>query len=134
MNRDEFIEHLRAGKSATEAVRKITGEDPYIVTIASIEDDTDYTRYGVMMAGSLMAALVILRIYIPAIPPSLLDRIRTGEPCGDVLSGIRRFGSVIPYPGAIQARGRLHWAGPDEKPRPVGMAQEIFTGSLFNVP
>jgi hypothetical protein len=128
MNQEEFIAHIRGGQPVTEAIRKATGHDPYIQAIAATEDGTDYTRYGVMIAGDLLAALVILQLYVPAIPARYLDRIRTGEPCGAVLQGMRRYGSVTPHIGSIQANGRLHW-----RRKPVGRAQEIFTTGLCDV-
>jgi hypothetical protein len=126
MNRDEFIEHIRSGQPATHAVAEITGHTPEVVTIANLEDEDQYIRYGVMMAGKAMVALVILQLYVSKIPADLLARIRNGEPAGLVLDGMRRTTFTTPYPQAIRAGALLHRRG-----RTIGRADEIFTQSLF---
>ena len=126
MNRDEFIEHIRSGQPATLAVAEITGHTPEIVTVADLEDDYQYVRYGIMMAGKDMVALVILQLDVPKIPADLLARIRDGEPAGLVLDGMRWQTFTIPYPQAIRAGALLYRQG-----RTIGRADEIFTQSLF---
>jgi acyl-[acyl carrier protein]--UDP-N-acetylglucosamine O-acyltransferase len=128
MNRDQFIEHIRSGQPATVAVREITGHTPEIVTIADLEDTHSYVRYGIMMAGTAMVALVILQLDVRKVPDHLLARIREGEPAGLVLDGMRRQTFTTPYPQAIRAGALLIRHG-----RTIGRADEIFTQSLFPV-
>jgi acyl-[acyl carrier protein]--UDP-N-acetylglucosamine O-acyltransferase len=128
MNRDEFIEHIRSGQPATFAVAEITGHTPEVVTIADLEDEHQYVRYGVMMAGTAMVALVILQLDVRKIPAHLLARIREGEPAGLVLDGMRRQTFTTAYPQAIRAGALLTRHG-----RGIGRADEIFTQSLFPV-
>jgi hypothetical protein len=127
MNRDQFIQHLENGLPATKAVRAITGHTPAIVTIAEGDDGRYYRRYGIMMAGPVMAALVVLEINVLLVPPVSVDRIRAGEPCGLVLKGMIRNGYVQSYGITIRSGARLSWN--DEI---VGSADEIFTESLFS--
>ena len=56
MNRDDFLAHLRAGNSATLGVKQVTGIMPFIVTLASYDEEHYYQRWGVMMSGDLFAA------------------------------------------------------------------------------
>lgn len=126
MTRDEFMTHIRSGRPATEAVFNITGLNPYIITIADTEDRSQYTRYGIMMAGNAMAALVVLSLDTWQIPGALMERIRDGEPAGAVLVGMKRRGWVTPYPRAIRSRAALIYNAGH-----IGHADEIFTESLF---
>jgi hypothetical protein len=126
VDRQEFIAHLRAGRPATEGVRQITGVVPEIVTIASLDEKDVYIRYGVMMAGPLMAAIVILRLYPETIPEELMTRIKEGESCGAVLTGMERRGRATGRGLAVQAFGSIIWKG-----KCVGSAIEVFTESLF---
>jgi hypothetical protein len=126
MNRKEFIQHLEDGLPATIAVRAVTGNNPQIVTIAEGDDAGFYTRYGIMMAGPVMAALVILTLKIDEIPDKYLARIRAGEPCGKVLPGMKRMGFVLDYGHSIKCSARLDW-----NRAIVGQADEIFTKGLF---
>jgi hypothetical protein len=126
VDRQEFIAHLRAGHPATDGVRQITGIPPEIVTIASLDETDVYIRYGVMMAGPLMAAITILRLYPETIPAGLMARIKDGEPCGAVLTGMERRGRTRGRGLAVQAFGSLTWNG-----KCVGSAIEVFTESLF---
>lgn len=129
MNRSEFIEHLRSGQPATIAVQEITGHKPEVVTIADLDDETHYTRYGIMIAGKDMVALVILQLYGAKVPAHLLARIREGEPAGLVLDGMERQATfTTDYPQAIRAGALLSRYG-----RAIGRADEIFTQSLFPV-
>jgi hypothetical protein len=126
VNRTEFMAHLRAGRPATEAVRQITGVTPEIVTIASFDQKDLYVRYGVMMAGPLMAAIVILRLYPETIPEDLMDRIKAGEACGAVLTDMTRRGRASGHGMAVRSIGSLVWNG-----KCVGSAIEVFTESLL---
>jgi hypothetical protein len=127
MKRTEFADHLRSGALATDLVQEITGVKPTIVTIAEMKDDT-YTRHGIMMAGNKMCALVILSIRSYRVGMSNMERIRTGEPAGAVLEGMRRLqGKVTVYPKAIKSYADLEFDG-----QVIGSAQEIFTESLFD--
>lgn len=126
MNRKDFIQHLEDGLPATVAVREVTGRIPQVVTIAEGDDGIFYVRYGLMMAGPLMAALVVLKIKTATIPPEYLDRIKNGEPCGGVLEGMARAGYVIDFGRSIKSSARLQWEGAI-----VGEADEIFTEGLF---
>jgi hypothetical protein len=128
MDRQEFIEHLRDGKPATVAVAKITGHKPQMVTVASHDGKEVYVRYGVMMAGNVMAAIAVLTLYPESIDDELMQRIKDGEPCGAVLKGMKRRGRVVQYGVAIQAIASLIYDG-----KCVGRAVEVFTESLFNV-
>jgi hypothetical protein len=126
MNRDQFISHLEAGLPATVAVLAITGHRPAITTIADGDDGRYYIRYGIMMAGPVMAALVILSINVALVPRKYVDRIKSGEPCGHVLTGMTRIGYVQSCGLAVRSGARLRW-----NDTIVGEADEIFTGSLF---
>ena len=126
MNRAEFIQHLEDGLPATVAVREITGHVPVIVTIAEGDDGIFYTRYGLMMAGPVMAALVVLKLKLSNVPVRYIDRIKAGEPCGKVLEGMERAGYVIDFGRSIKSSARLQWEGAI-----VGEADEIFTEGLF---
>jgi hypothetical protein len=126
MNRDQFIKHLTDGFPATEAVQRITGYKPVIVTIAEGDDGVSYRRYAIMMAGPIMAALVILEINVAMIPDDYMKRIKTGEPCGSVLKGMTRVGFVQDLGMAVRSGARLMWHD-----NIVGEASEIFTEGLF---
>jgi hypothetical protein len=126
MNRDQFIKHLKAGFPATEAVQRITGYKPVIVTIAEGDDGRYYHRYAIMMAGPVMAALVILEINVATIPIDYMERMKTGEPCGSVLKGMTRVGFVQDLGMAVRCGAKLQWHGDI-----VGEASEIFTEGLF---
>jgi hypothetical protein len=126
VNRADFIQHLEDGLPATIGVREITGRVPQIVTIAEGDDGIFYTRYGIMMAGPVMAALVILQVKIDEIPERYLKRIKNGEPFGKVLEGMKRIGFVLDYGTSIKCSARLDWEGVI-----VGQADEIFTEGLF---
>ena len=126
MNRAQFIQHLEDGLPATVGVREITGKVPVIVTIAEGDDGIFYTRYGLMMAGPLMAALVVLKLKLSNIPVRYIDRIKGGEPCGKVLEGMDRAGYVIDFGRSIKSSARISWEGAI-----VGEADEIFTEGLF---
>jgi hypothetical protein len=127
MNRDQFIQHIEDGLPATKAVREITGHAPVISTIAECDDGRYYVRYGIMMAGPIMAALVILSINVVLVPRGHVDRIKSGEPCGQVLNGMTRIGYVQSCGLAVRSGARLRW-----NDTIVGEADEIFTESLFS--
>lgn len=126
MNREEFMEHLRAGRPATVAVKEITGIRPRIVTIADLENELTYKRYGVMMAGKKMVAIVVLELTVKQVPAAFLDRVKEGEPAGLVFAGMKRENFAYEYPRAIRAWALLFWSE-----RCIGRADEIFTESLF---
>jgi hypothetical protein len=126
MNRDQFIRHIEDGLPATEAVREITGHAPRIETIAECDDGRYFIRYGIMMAGHQMAALVILNINVILVPREYVDRIKSGEPCGQVLKGMTRIGYVQSCGLAVRSGARLRW-----NDTIVGEADEIFTEGLF---
>jgi hypothetical protein len=128
MDRQDFIDHLMDGKPATVAVKRITGYKPQIVTIASHDGKDVYVRYGVMMSGPIMAAIVVLTLYPDLIDEELMGRIKMGEPCGSVLKGLKRRGRVVQYGIAVQGMASLIYEG-----KCVGSAVEVFTESLFNV-
>jgi hypothetical protein len=124
--RNNFIAQLRDGRSATLAVQEITGVMPEIVTIASHDDPVMYIRYGVMMAGPMMAAITILKLDQHSIPSELMERIKNGEPCGGVLGELSRRCAVIEHGIAVHAMASLAWYGTF-----IGNAQEVFTESLL---
>lgn len=128
MNRDQFTRHLQDGKPATEAVRLATGLPPEIVTLADYREGGYYHRFGVMMAGPVMAALVVLRLETCHVPLEVLDQIRGGTPLGTAIGGLERKGFVTPYPAAIRSGAYLFSHGTQ-----IGYAEEIFTASLFTL-
>lgn len=127
VTREEFMDYLAAGNPATTAVHVITGHKPFIVTLGEVDDGSFYIRYGVMMAGDIMAALVILKVSICLIPSASLDRIRAGEPAGAVLKGMMRNGFV--EEAGVAVRSGAHLVLGDAI---IGTADEIFTESLFS--
>lgn len=129
MNRDQFTRHLQDGKPATEAVRLVTGHEPEVVTLADYLDNSGhYHRYGIMMAGPVMAALVVLWLDASQVPRQALDRVVAGEPLGAVIPGLERKGYITPYPVAVQSGAYLFSNGTQ-----IGYAEEIFTASLFTL-
>jgi hypothetical protein len=128
MNRVEFITHLKSGKPATAAVQEITGHKPEIVTIAELDSGNYYMRYGLMMTGGTMAALVILILYPSHISKDDMNRIRSGEPAGAVLVNMQRHQeSIKSFSKAVRSTAVMTVRGES-----VGYVQEIFTESLFN--
>ncbi len=126
MTREEFIRGLRNGMPATRLVRMATGYHPEIVTLGEHDTEDAYIRRGVMMAGPYMAALVALALSPHLVPKPFLDRIRQGEPAGQVLEGMRRDGSADLTDQAITSTALLTWQG-----SLVGSASEVFTSSLL---
>lgn len=125
MDRKGFIAHLRAGGKATDGIRAITGAEPFIVTIAEF-DQNPYIRYGVTLAGGILAALVTLSVSTTNLSADELQRIKDGEPIGGVIPDITRKGSVDEYTIAVRAVANLK-----RGTRIIGYVEEIFTHSLF---
>ncbi len=126
MTREEFVRGLRNGMPATRLVRMATGYNPDITTIADYDSPDAYIRRGIMMAGPYMVAVVALALSPHLVPQPLLDRIRKGEPAGQVLEGMRRDGTADLAQHAITATALLFWQG-----SLVGSATEVFTSSLI---
>jgi hypothetical protein len=129
VNREQFLEHLRSGEPITKAVQELAGVRPEIMTIAEESNSTRYVRYGLMMTGDMIAALVTLQVDADRIPSHLLAAIKSGEPIGLVLDHMKRIGNlVLPFPRGIRTSGALWWDG-----QTIGEAQEIFTVSLLHL-
>jgi hypothetical protein len=126
IDKSSFADYLKSGQSATAAIQAATGIMPNIVTIAELDADI-YIRYGVMMAGDTLVALVTLTIFKVNVRPDWLERIKSGEPAGAVLEGMVRWDTEVEeFDKAIRSSATM---AVDD--RVVGSVQEIFTESLF---
>jgi hypothetical protein len=126
MDKPTFITYLHNGGLATQAVRLVTGQDTEIVTLASLDEEDSYVRYGIMMAGSTMAALIVLQLQPQLVGAEYMTRIKAGEPVGAVVPGMMRKGAVEEFPQAVRASASLWREG-----ILIGYVEEIFTASLF---
>jgi hypothetical protein len=127
VNKTDFEKCLRAEILATDLIQGLTNIKPNIVTIAETEGAL-YTRFGIMMAGDKMCALVILSIYPYRVGQDNMERIRDGEPAGAVLKGMKRHqGNVKVHAKSIESYATLELDGME-----IGIAQEIFTESMFD--
>lgn len=128
MTINDFVAYLREGNPATIGVRKITGIDPTIVTVADYFSHRKFVRYGIMMCGTVMAAIVILELDAYKVSSNLLDRIRNGEPAGAVLDGLARRCYASYHNGSIQSGATLYW-----QEHIIGKAQEVFTREFIGL-